>query len=81
VRKHTVEFDDVMNKQRQIIYADRRAILDEVDMRERVLDLIAEEIQRQIDDHLVEGFDEAETDNLTTCLSSYQSNIATLGYG
>jgi hypothetical protein len=28
IRKHTVEFDDVMNKQRQIIYADRREILD-----------------------------------------------------
>src|SRR6185312_11381774 len=28
IRKHTVEFDDVMNKQRTVIYADRRAILE-----------------------------------------------------
>ncbi len=75
VRKHTVEFDDVMNKQRQIIYADRRAILDEADMRERVLDLIAEEIQRQIDDHLVEGFGEAE---LTDLLRAYRRINPTL---
>ncbi len=63
-RKHTVEFDDVMNKQRQIIYADRRAILDEADMRERVLDLIAEEIQQQIDDHLGDEFEPEDIDEL-----------------
>jgi len=28
VRKHVLEYDDVMNKQREIIYADRRAILE-----------------------------------------------------
>ena len=44
IRKHTVEFDDVMNKQRTIIYADRRAILEGQDMRERILQLIGEEI-------------------------------------
>ena len=28
IRKHVLEYDDVMNKQRSIIYADRRAILE-----------------------------------------------------
>ncbi|MFN3374485.1 MAG: SEC-C metal-binding domain-containing protein, partial [Chloroflexus sp.] len=74
-RKHTVEFDDVMNKQRQIIYADRKAILDEADMRERVLDLMAEEIQRQIDDHLSDEPDELE---LTEVLRAYRRINPTL---
>src|ERR1041384_3117597 len=52
IRKHTVEFDDVMNKQRTIIYADRRAILEGQDMRERILQLIGEEIGALIDQHL-----------------------------
>jgi len=52
IRKHTVEFDDVMNKQRTIIYADRRAILEGQDMRERILQLIGEEIGTLIDQHL-----------------------------
>jgi preprotein translocase subunit SecA len=52
IRKHTVEFDDVMNKQRTIIYADRRAILEGQDMRERILQLIGEEIGSLIDQHL-----------------------------
>jgi preprotein translocase subunit SecA len=52
IRKHTVEFDDVMNKQRQIIYADRQAILDGADMHERVIELIGEEIAAQVDENL-----------------------------
>lgn len=55
IRKHTVEFDDVMNMQRKVIYADRRAILDGADMRERVLELIGEEIAAQVDLHLPKG--------------------------
>src|SRR5581483_7731631 len=27
IRKHVLEYDDVMNKQREVIYGDRRAIL------------------------------------------------------
>jgi len=42
----------VMNKQRTIIYADRRAILEGQDMRERILQLIGEEIGSLIDQHL-----------------------------
>src|SRR3954452_2249057 len=52
IRKHTVEFDDVMNKQRTIIYADGRAILQGQDMREHILQLIGEEIGSLIDQHL-----------------------------
>jgi preprotein translocase subunit SecA len=67
VRKHTVEFDDVMNKQRNVIYADRRAILEGMDMHERVFDLIVDEIQDLVDQHLpaeaaVRGDQEEEWD-------------------
>lgn len=55
IRKHTVEFDDVMNKQRQIIYADRRAILEGQDMREQVLEMMGEEIAELMEEHLPAG--------------------------
>ncbi|NNJ11584.1 preprotein translocase subunit SecA [Chloroflexales bacterium ZM16-3] len=61
IRKHTVDFDDVMNKQRQIIYADRRAILDGADMRDRVLELVGEEIAALVDECL--PADNHDTDN------------------
>jgi preprotein translocase subunit SecA len=57
IRKHTVQFDDVMNKQRTVIYADRRAILEGQDMRERILEMIGEEIGSLVDQHLPEDED------------------------
>src|SRR5207245_621194 len=36
-RKHVVEYDDVMNKQRQIVYEERRKILEGADARENIL--------------------------------------------
>ncbi len=62
IRKHTVQFDDVMNKQRSIIYADRRAILEGQDMRDRILEMIGEEIGAQIDQHLSEELEPEEWD-------------------
>src|SRR5207245_2053656 len=39
-RRYVVEYDDVMNKQREIIYGDRRKILEGESMKETVLDMI-----------------------------------------
>jgi len=39
-RKHILEYDDVMNKQRQAVYAMRRALLEGQDQRERILEII-----------------------------------------
>ncbi len=38
-RKHLLEYDDVMNKQRQAVYAMRRGLLEGVDQKERVLEM------------------------------------------
>jgi len=38
-RKHLLEYDDVMNKQRQAVYALRRQLLEGVDQKERVLEM------------------------------------------
>jgi preprotein translocase subunit SecA len=39
-RKHILEYDDVMNKQRQYVYRMRRLLLEGADQRERVLDMV-----------------------------------------
>src|SRR5690349_15266065 len=46
-RKHLLEYDDVMNKQRETIYGIRRSALEGNDQRERVLE-IAEDIAREL---------------------------------
>jgi preprotein translocase subunit SecA len=39
-RKHILEYDDVMNKQRQAVYGMRRALLEGQDQKERILEII-----------------------------------------
>jgi preprotein translocase subunit SecA len=58
VRKHTVEFDNVMNKQRTVIYADRRTILDGEELKPRVVAMIHAEIDSLIEEHLGEDPEE-----------------------
>jgi len=36
IRKHVLQFDDVMNKQREVIYKQRRSVLDGVDLTEPI---------------------------------------------
>ena len=55
MRKHTVEFDDVMNKQRTIIYADRKAILQGEEMRPQILDMLDKELDALMDEHVPQG--------------------------
>jgi preprotein translocase subunit SecA len=44
-RKHVVQYDDVMNRHREIIYADRKKIVAGEDMHEKVRELIEAEIE------------------------------------
>jgi preprotein translocase subunit SecA len=45
VRKHVVQYDEVMNRHREVIYGDRRELVAGEDMSARIRDMIAEEIE------------------------------------
>jgi preprotein translocase subunit SecA len=45
IRKHLIEYDDVMNKQREVIYSQRREILAGQDIRESFLEMLDETIE------------------------------------
>ncbi len=49
IRKHLLEYDDVMNKQREVIYTERRTILSEDDLTPMIDDMIDEVIDNNID--------------------------------
>ncbi|MFC1463502.1 MAG: preprotein translocase subunit SecA [Candidatus Brachytrichaceae bacterium NZ_4S206] len=51
IRKHVVQYDDVINRQREVIYRQRRTILEKDDLRENVMDLVAEELEEIVKDH------------------------------
>jgi preprotein translocase subunit SecA len=52
IRKNVVEYDDVIAKQREVIYADRRAVLERADMHERVLGMMRDEVKKIVDMHI-----------------------------
>jgi len=45
IRKHLVEYDDVVNKQRELIYGERKKILDSHDLKTNILAMVKEELQ------------------------------------
>ena len=47
-RKSTLEFDDVMNVQRNLIYAERRKVLDGEDIRENIRGMISETVAEAV---------------------------------
>ncbi|HEU5316573.1 MAG TPA: preprotein translocase subunit SecA [Chloroflexota bacterium] len=51
IRKHTVEFDDVMNRQRAVIYGERRKILEADDVKPIVLGFIRDQVTRLVEQH------------------------------
>ena len=46
MRKNVLEYDDVMNKQRQVIYAERNKILDGKDLSEHVDEVMSDTVRR-----------------------------------
>ena len=52
IRKHVVEYDDVMNSQRDRIYTDRDQVLAGEDIKEIILDLVDSEVEALAQEHL-----------------------------
>ena len=63
IRKHVLEYDDVMNKQREVIYADRRAILHGTfDSREFMLQTLRAKVDYAVDTNAGENVHPSEWD-------------------
>jgi len=60
IRRRTLEYDDVMNKQREIIYAFRGAVVRADHVREHLFDIVAEIIEN----HVQEAFRERAADTM-----------------
>jgi preprotein translocase subunit SecA len=52
IRKHVVEYDDVMNTQRDLIYTERDKILQGADLKANIQEMIAEEINEVVSSYV-----------------------------
>jgi preprotein translocase subunit SecA len=59
IRKNVLKYDDVLNRQREAIYADRRHMLEGDDLSDRVEHFIEDAIGAIIDDHTGNGHNES----------------------
>jgi preprotein translocase subunit SecA len=59
IRKNVLKYDDVLNRQREAIYADRRHMLQGDDIADRVQHFIEDAIAAVIDDHTSRGHTES----------------------
>jgi len=50
IRKHLLEYDNVVNQQREVIYGQRRRILSSSNLRETILAMVSEELSRLVAD-------------------------------
>ena len=62
MRKNVLEYDDVMNKQRQVIYAERNKILDGKDLSDHIDEVIADTIKRCVTEFCPVDSHEGERD-------------------
>ena len=79
IRKHVLEYDDVMNKQREVIYDERFAVLTGEDLHERVLEMIDDVMSSVVaiftgDEKYAEAWD-------WDGLFAYINQLFTLGWG
>jgi preprotein translocase subunit SecA len=59
-RKRTLEYDDVMNKQREVIYGFRNEIINSDDVRDRLMDIIEEVVILKIEEFTTAATEPAE---------------------
>ncbi|MEM7028907.1 MAG: SEC-C metal-binding domain-containing protein [Chloroflexota bacterium] len=58
IRKHVLEYDDVVNQQREIIYAQRKRILTSPSLKENILSMVYDEIDGLVNQHTIEEYSE-----------------------
>ena len=69
-RKNVLEYDNVMNTQRQIIYAQRQKVLDGEDLRENILSMLRSTVDSGVSDAIAEngGVNEGTVNTIASTL-------------
>ncbi|HEY6839058.1 MAG TPA: SEC-C metal-binding domain-containing protein, partial [Geobacteraceae bacterium] len=62
IRKHLIEYDDVMNKQREVIYTQRREILAGEEIRASFLEMMTETVEDIVASYAIEKVPSSEWD-------------------
>ncbi|MEA4988032.1 MAG: preprotein translocase subunit SecA [Anaerovorax sp.] len=82
IRKYVLQYDDVMNKQRSIIYSERRRVLNGEDLREHMMSMLEEIVDENIE-ICISGSrfaEEWDIEGLNTNIHKYCGKLENLNY-
>jgi len=71
IRKHVLEYDDVVNKQREVIYSQRQELLEAKDLRPIAIDMMTQQIEAVVSVHTSGYNDEWDLDGLYSAVRSF----------
>lgn len=82
IRKYVLQYDDVMNKQRGIIYGERRRVLDGEDIREHIMSMVEEIVDEQVEIYTSASrfAEEWRLEELNTAIHKYCGSLGALTY-
>jgi preprotein translocase subunit SecA len=63
-RKNLIQYDDVVNEQRKIIYKERNVVIDSDGLKEHVLSMFKDVICKEVDNHIAKKFKREELEAL-----------------
>src|SRR5574338_1659509 len=64
IRRHVVQYDDVMNRHREVIYADRGRIVAGDDMSDKIDELVTEELESIVDRNMAQKGGEIDFESI-----------------
>jgi len=76
IRKHVLDYDDVMNKQREVIYKKRREILSKKSLKNDILGTIEEEIEQIVSLHTAGHPEDWQMENILNDFAAICPNCA-----
>ena len=71
-RKSVLEYDDVMNIQREVIYAQRKKVLDGEELRDSVLKMLREVVQSNVSTALADTGADVTEESFADCLRQFE---------
>jgi preprotein translocase subunit SecA len=77
IRKHLVEYDDVVNTHREVIYAERNKILSGADLKANIISMVQNEIKDLVAKHFMNAGYEREEDKQSN-LSGLLEEVSTI---
>ena len=71
IRKHLVEYDDVLNKHREVIYAERRKVISSGDLKESVVSMLVEQLRLLVANRIDSDLGEMDREGLLQDLQAF----------